>query len=213
MRAIVIGATGLVGQAVVDQLADADHISNVITLTRRPAEHSRSSVHNHVVAFDHLEDYASLFRADVLFSCLGSTRKQAGSIAAQRTVDLEYQYTAAQLAANQGVRHYLLVSASGANCNSNNPYLKMKGELEQRVQVLPFQRISIFQPSLLLGHRTDFRLGEKLGGWILPVLCTIPGLRRFRPINGQQVAAKMVQISRQPGNSLEWFQLDAIGIE
>ncbi len=213
MIALVLGATGLVGRAVVDQLADAEHISKVITLTRRPAEHSSSKIHNHVVEFDHLEDYASLFRADVLFSCLGSTRKQAGSIAAQRTVDLEYQYTAAQLAANQGVRHYLLVSASGADCTSNNPYLRMKGELEQRIQILPFQRISIFQPSLLLGHRTDFRLGEKLGSWVLPVLCSIPGLRRFRPIAGEQVAAKMVQVSRQPGKSLEWFRLDEIFLE
>ena len=208
--AIVIGATGLVGRALIDQLADADHISKVITLTRRPAEHSCSKVHNQVVEFEHLEDYASSFRADLLFSCLGTTRKQAGSIAAQRKVDLDYQYKAAQLAANHGVRHYLLVSSSGANINSNNPYLQMKGELEQRVQTLPFNRISIFQPSLLLGQRVDFRIGEKLGSWILPVLCTIPGLHRYRPISGEQVAAKMIQVSRQPGQPLEWFRLDEI---
>ena len=210
--AIVIGATGLVGGALTDQLADADHISKIITLTRRPAEHSCSKVQNQVVNFDHLEDYASSFRADLLFSCLGTTRKQAGSIAAQRTVDLDYQYKAAQLAANHEVGHYLLVSASGANGNSNNPYLQMKGELEQRIQTLPFNRISIFQPSLLLGHRKDFRIGEKLGSWILPALCTIPGLRRFRPITGEQVAAKMIQVIRQPGHPVEWFRLDEMFI-
>jgi len=208
--AIVIGATGLVGRALIDQLADADHVGKVITLTRRPAGHSCSKVHNQVVDFDHLEDYASSFRADLLFSCLGTTRKQAGSIAAQRKVDLDYQYKAAQLAADHGVRHYLLVSSSSANIDSSNPYLQMKGELEQRVQILPFNRISIFQPSLLLGQRAEFRMGEKLGSWILPVLCTIPGLRRFRPITGEQVAAKMIQVSRQPGPSLEWFRLDEI---
>lgn len=208
--AIVIGATGLVGGALTDQLADAGHISKVITLTRRPAEHSRPKIYNHVVDFDHLEDYASFFRADLLFSCLGTTRKQAGSIAVQRKVDLAYQYKAAQLAANHGVRHYLLVSASGAKLSSNNPYLQMKGELEQRVQALPFDRISIFQPSLLLGHREDFRIGERLANWILPVLCTVPGLSRYRPIPGEEVAAKMIQVSRQPGPPLEWFRLDEI---
>ena len=211
--AIVIGATGLVGRALIDQLADADHVGKVITLTRRPAGHSCSKVHNQVVDFDHLEDHASSFRADVLFSCLGTTRKQAGSIAAQRKVDLDFQYKAAQLAADHGVRHYLLVSSSSANISSNNPYLQMKGELEQKVQSLPFNRISIFQPSLLLGQREEFRMGEKLGSWILPVLCTIPGLHRFRPITGEQVAAKMVQVSRQPGPSLEWFRLDEIFIK
>ncbi len=211
--AIVIGATGLVGRALLDQLADADHIGKVITLTRRSAKHSSSKVFNQVVEFDHLEDYASSFSADFLFSCLGTTLKQAGSIAAQRKVDLDYQFKAAQLAANNGVHHYLLVSSNAANDQSNNPYLKMKGELEQRIKSLPFERISIFQPSLLLGQRANFRLGEKLGSWALPVLCIIPWLRRFRPISGEQVAAKMVQVSRQPGQALEWFRLDEIFIK
>jgi len=211
--AIVIGATGLVGRALVDHLAHADHIRKIITLTRRPAKHSSSRVRNHPVDFDHLEDHAPLFKADFLFSCLGTTRKQAGSIAAQRKVDLDYQYRAAQLAANQGVRHYLLVSSSGANANSGNPYLQMKGELEQRVQKLAFDRISIFQPSLLIGQREEVRMGEKLGSWILPVLCTVPGLRRYRPVRGEQVAAKMVQVSRQPGPPMEWFRLDEIFAE
>jgi uncharacterized protein YbjT (DUF2867 family) len=213
ITAIVIGATGLVGRALTDRLAHADHTRNVITLTRRPAGHSSPKVHNHVVDFDHLENHAALFQADMLFSCLGTTRKQAGSIAAQRKVDFDYQFRAAQLAASHGARHYLLVSSSGANINSRNPYLQMKGELEQRVQTLPFERISIFQPSLLMGQREAFRLGEKLGSWILPVLCALPGLRRFRPIGGEQVAAKMVQVSRQPGDAVEWFRLDEIFVQ
>lgn len=208
---IVIGATGLVGQALVNQLADADHIDKVITLTRRPAEHPSTKVFNQVVDFDHLEEYASSFsNADFLFSCLGTTIKKAGSIPAQRKVDLDYQFSAAQLAANSGVAHYLLVSSNGANAQSNNAYLKMKGELELKVRPLPFERISIFQPSLLLGKRPEFRLGEKLGSLARPVLYLIPWLRRYRPIAGEQVAAKMVQVSRQPGSALEWFRLDNI---
>jgi uncharacterized protein YbjT (DUF2867 family) len=208
--AIVIGATGLVGGALTDQLGDADHIRKVVTLTRRPAPHASLKVDNQVVDFDLLEDDVSLFAADLLFSCLGTTRKQAGSIAAQRKVDLDYQYRVARLAANHGVRHYLLVSSSGANSKSNNPYLRMKGELEEKVQALPFERISIFQPSLLLGERPEFRMGEKLGAVLLPILCAIPGLRRYRPIRGEEVAAKMVQVSRQPGPPREWFRLNKI---
>ena len=210
--AIVIGASGLVGCALTEQLVAADNISKVIAITRRPLEHPSAKIDNHVVDFDHLEEHAPLFRADFLFSCLGTTRKQAGSLAAQRRVDLDYQYKAAQLAADMGVNHYLLVSSSGADINSGNPYLKMKGELEQRIKTLSFKRISIFQPSLLLGPRKDFRIGEKLGSWVLPSLCSLPGLRRFRPVTGQQVAAKMVQVSQQPGQTLEWFQLDKIFI-
>ena len=181
--------------------------------TRSPAEYSSSKVQNRVINFDKMEDFAASFEGNLLFSCLGTTRKQAGSIAAQRLVDLEYQYKAAQLAADNGVNHYLLVSSSGANADSNNAYLKMKGELEERVQALSFKRISVFQPSLLLGKRIKSRIGEKLGGWVLPILCAIPGLKRFRPIKGEQVAAKMVQVSKNSGLALERFQLDEIFIK
>lgn len=211
--AVVVGATGLVGRSLTDQLAAADHVDQVVTLTRRAAAHAAPKVRNRVVDFDQLAEYAPFFRADLLFSCLGTTRKQAGSIAAQRRVDLDYQYRAAELAAAHGVRHYLLVSSSGANAHSKNPYLRMKGELEHKVQALPFQRISIFQPSLLMGRRADLRMGEKLGSWILPMLCTLPGLRRYRPIPAEQVAAKMIQVSQRPGPSLEWFRLSEIFVE
>ena len=208
--ALVVGATGLVGRALTDKLGRAGHIKAVVTLTRRPAPHVSSTVSNHIVDFDRLEDDAALFQAELLFSCLGTTRRQAGSITAQRKVDLDYQYRAARLAAEHGVRHYLLVSSSGANAESRNPYLQMKGELERKVQKLPFERISIFQPSLLLGQRQEFRLAEKLGSLLLPMFCAIPGLRRYRPIRGEEVAAKMVQVSRQPGPPREWFRLDEI---
>ena len=210
--AIVIGATGLIGKFLTNQLVDAGQIKGIVTLTRRPAEHPSTKVHNHVVDFDQLENYADLFKEDLLFSCLGTTRKQAGSIAAQRKVDLDYQYESARLAADQGVSHYLLVSSTGANAGSNNPYQKMKGELEEKVKTLPFKRISIFQPSLLLGTRDDIRVGEKFATWIFPALCRLTGLRPYRPITGEQVAAKMVQVSQQTGPRQAYFKLDEIFI-
>ena len=211
--AIVIGATGLVGSELVNKLSRAEHVEKIITLTRRPFDHASSKVENHVVNFNQLQDSADLFKGDFLFSCLGTTRRQAGTIAAQREVDLEYQFKAAQLASQNGVPHYLLVSSSGANAKSKNPYLKMKGELEQRIKLLPFKRISFFQPSLLMGPRKEFRLGEKLGGMLLPVLSFIPGLRRYRPVTGEQVAEKMVRVSQQPTVPLEYFRLDDIFIK
>jgi len=207
--AIVIGATGLVGQAVVEQLVQVEKIDKIITLTRRPSHHDSNKVFNQVVDFECLDDYSIFFTGDFLFSCLGTTLKQAGSIEAQRKVDLEYQYKAAQLALKNGVEHYLLVSSSGANAKSRNQYLKMKGELEQKVKALPFSQISIFQPSLLLGQREQVRIGEKLGSWLLPMLAIIPGLRRYRPITGKQVAEKMVEVSLQ----IKYFRLDDIFIK
>ncbi|WP_136805721.1 NAD(P)H-binding protein [Desulfosediminicola flagellatus] len=210
--AIVIGATGVVGREVVNQLAEADHIDTIITLTRRVAEHPSSKVENSIVDFDDLDSYSLLFEGDMLFSCLGTTRRAAGSVAAQRIVDLDYQLKVAQLASQNGVHHYLLVSSSGANEKSSNAYLQMKGELEQKVLQLGFPRVSIFQPSLLVGERSKVRLGEKIASAVLPAVCCIPGLERYRPIKGKQVAEKMVQVSSQVGNAVEKFVLDEIFI-
>ena len=220
-KVIVIGATGLVGRALVAQLAQNDGVERIVTLTRRAVEYNSPKVENHVLDFAQLARHAELFRGDVLFSCLGTTRQQAGSIAAQRVVDVDYQFAAAQLAAQQGVRHYVLVSSSGADASSRNAYLQMKGELEQKVSALPFARISIVQPSLLLGERTERRVGEQLGAWLLPLICQLPGLRRFRPIRGEEVAAKMIRISQSPskqgansdhhaGQNVERFRLDEL---
>ena len=123
--ALVIGATGLVGGHLVKQLTEATHISKVVTLTRRPITYHSDKVINHVINFDNLSQYSALFEADIVFSCLGTTKKTAGSVDAQRKVDFDYQLHAAQLAAKMGVEHYLLVSSSGANANSSSAYLKM----------------------------------------------------------------------------------------
>jgi len=208
--AVVVGATGLVGSNVVNQLVTAPHIKFIITLTRRPAPHPSSKVSNTVVNFDALASHAAYFNADMLFLCLGTTRSQAGSIAAQRVVDVDYQLSAATVAVKQGVGHLLLVSSSGANTQSNSPYLKMKGELEQQVKMLSFKHISIVQPSLLIGQRDHFRLGETLASWIMPLLCSLPVLRRYRPIRGEQVAQRLMELSKQPSAPLETRRLDEV---
>jgi len=208
--AIVIGATGLIGAHLVRLLIQTAHISRVVVITRRPLAYESEKMENHVVDFDSLESYENLFSGDILFSCLGTTLKQAGSIKAQRVVDLDYQTIAAELAQKQGVKHYLLVSSSGANQTSSNAYLKMKGELEAKIQTLQFDHISILQPSLLLGERDQSRLGERIGSMVLPIICKLPGLRKYRPIHGEQVAQKMLDLSIEPYDKFERISLDKV---
>ena len=208
--AIVVGATGLIGEKLVDRLASEKDIQKVVAITRRPIEYKSQKIVNEVVSFDELEKHSDIFRGDILFSCLGTTAKQAGSIENQRKVDFDYQYKAAKISAENGVDHYVLVSSSGANAKSRSPYLKMKGELENEISLLPFKRISILQPSLLIGDRETFRLGETLASWILPTLCKLPFLKQYRPIFGDDVAKKMVSVSLSAGNPKEIYRLDEL---
>lgn len=206
--AIVIGATGLIGKSLVEQLAARPDISKVIALTRRAISYEHPNIKNHIVDFANLEQFSEVFKGDMLFSCLGTTKKQAGSIAAQKVVDVDYQLKAAELAAQNGVAEYFLVSSSGANSQSKNAYLQMKGELEDKITQLKFKRIAIFQPSLLLGARDGFRLGEKIASWVLPALCSLPLLKRFKPIYGHQVATKMCQVSALNETGIQRFTLN-----
>jgi len=208
--AIVIGATGLIGKSLVQQLAEAQHIESVIAVNRRKVDYVHPKIKNCVVDYADLESYASVFDGDLLFSCLGTTLKRAGSITAQREVDLEYQFRAAELALVGGVSDYFLVSSSGANNKSKSAYLQMKGELEDRVQSLNFSSITIMQPSLLTGDRDHVRVGESIASHVMPLLKYIPGLKKYRPIKGETVAKKMLRLSIQPKSGLHVYRLEEI---
>ena len=208
--AIVLGATGLVGNKLVDRLAKEQSIEKVVAITRRPIEYKAEKIVNEVINFEELEKHSDIFKGDVLFSCLGTTIKQAGSYENQRKVDFEYQYEIAKISSQNDVSHYVLVSSSGANEKSRIPYSQMKGELESKISRLSFKRISILQPSLILGERDTFRLGETIASWVLPLACKLPFLKQYQPIMGDEVAKKMVSIALSSGNSKEIFILDEI---
>lgn len=208
--AIVIGATGLIGQFLVAKLSKSSHYKKIITITRRPASYESAKVENHVVNFDELSKHAQLFQGDVLFSCLGTTLKQAGSATAQRVIDFDYQIAAAILACENGIGHYALVSSSGANSQSRSAYLQMKGDLDDAIKTMPFRRLSIFKPSVLLGHRDHFRLGETIASVILPLICRLPGLTRYRPILGEEVAESMLLVDQSSGEGVTEFVLDDV---
>lgn len=208
--AVIVGSTGLVGSHLTSLLANAPFIFKIVSITRRPVRYDSKKIVNVVLEYEQLANYSHYFKGDFLFSCLGTTRKQAGSIEAQRKVDLEYQLTAAKIACDNNVGHYFLVSSSGANANSNNAYLAMKGELEQSIKKLPFKSITIIQPSLLLGNRNQSRLAEGIGGLLLPTLCKLPGLHRFRPIHAKLVAKKMLELSESTTFGIHTVTLDQV---
>lgn len=208
LRSVVIGATGLIGRALVDCLVAHPAYDAPTTLTRRSLE--VEGTRNHVIDFDHLDAADAVIGGDVVFSCLGTTRRRAGSLAAQKIVDVDYQFAVAQRARQKGVPHFCLVSSSGAHPTSRSPYLQMKGELEERVRALQFERLTIFQPSLLLGARDHHRPGEEMAARILPWITRLPFLRAYRPIAGALVAQKMAADAAQSRQGESVYRLDEI---
>lgn len=211
-RAIVLGATGLVGREIVSQLSSNDSFEEIISISRRKVNYDSPKVTNIVVDFCNLKNYKDSFYGDILFSALGTTVKVAGSIKEQRRVDYSYQFEIAEMASELGVKKYFLVSSSGANPKSSSPYLKMKGKLEASIKSLRFTQTIIFRPSLLLGKRNRFRPGEFIGTQILPFVCKLPGLTKYRPIHASQVASAMIKLSQYEEAGDRILELDEIFI-
>lgn len=208
--AIVIGATGVVGKEVVKELSLKKEVSEIITFTRREYDFQSPKVINYVVDFDEIENYSDLFQGEYLFSCMGTTKALAGSIEKQKVVDVDYQLKAAKLAQKNGIHHYHLVSSPGADESSSNAYLQMKGELEEQIKKMDFASRSFYRPSLIVGDRPDFRLGEKVGIVAASILPVIPGLKKYRSIKGSQIAKKMVHEAMKLKRGTHFYELDEL---
>ncbi|WP_246285490.1 NAD(P)H-binding protein [Hymenobacter lapidiphilus] len=189
--ALLIGATGLVGDYLLRQLLADEQWQHIKVFTRRPTGYQNPRLEEHTVDFDQPRTWNHLLQGDVLFSSLGTTLAQAGSQQAQYQVDYSYQYQAAQAAAENGVQAYVLVSSTGADAEALLFYNRMKGELERDIKRLPFQRIRIIQPGILAGPRAETRPAEKVGLWLATAASTMPLLRSYRPIHGRTVARAM----------------------
>lgn len=195
--AIVAGATGLVGTALVDQLLASDRFGGVLSLGRRKTGRTHPALREEVIDFDAPETWAGLVRGDVLFSCLGTTLKAAGSKEAQYLVDYTYQLHVAKNAAAGGVPVYVLISSASASPSSPVFYSRMKGELERDTGTLGFSRTRVLRPGPLDGSREEHRRGEKLA---LAVLRPLSGIlpAPLTPVHASIVARAAIQAALDP---------------
>ena len=192
-KAILIGATGLVGSHVLQLLLSDERYESVKVFHRRSTGISHTKLQEHIIDFDKPGKWTHLVKGDHLFSTLGTTLKKAGSKEAQYKIDYSYQYEVAKIAAENGVSAYALVSSLGASPNSSSFYPRIKGELDEAVQLLPFDNILILRPSFLDGNRNEFRLGERIGIAVAKIVCKVPGLKKYHPVKAKTVAKAMIE--------------------
>lgn len=195
--ALVLGATGLVGKQLVAQLLEHPNYNRVVALTRRPLELQHPKLQSEILDFEH-PDPAKI-RSDDLFCALGTTLRKAGSKEAQYRIDGVYPYEIGKIARQNGVHQYLLVSSIGADAHSGSFYLRIKGELEEKLRTLDFQTFVSARPSFLLGNREEFRLGERIGIGIARLLGPLltGSWRKYRGIQAAQVARALIRLANE----------------
>lgn len=192
--ALILGATGLIGGILLRQVLASGLYKKVYAISRKRIPLADSHLE---VILDDMSDIGKVIaqiEVTDVFCCLGTTMKKAGSEEQFRKVDFALPVAAGEAAKLKHVRHYLVVSAIGANRKSSLFYNKVKGELEYELQKLGFPFLTIMQPSLLLGDRDESRLLEKLSGTFFSCLkpVMIGGLANVAPINATDVAKRML---------------------
>jgi len=172
LSAFLLGATGEVGKELVKELAANGQISKVTLIGRKNVELPKAPEYEKfeqkIIDFEQLannentQQLEEIFKGhDTGFCSLGTTRGKAGVDGFIR-VDHDYIMSAAKLAKSTGTQHFSLVSSAGANKNSYFLYPKTKGQVEEEIQELGFERYSIYRPAVLMCNRTEGRLGEKI---------------------------------------------------
>ena len=210
--ALLAGATGLVGGHVLDQLLADATWSRVVTAGRRTTAHHHEKLEQRIVDLGALAAQGDLPHADDVFCCLGTTIKQAGSQAAFRRVDHDFVLSLANAGLRAGATQFLLVSAIGADPDSRVFYSRVKGEVEGAIRKLPYRAVQIFRPGLLLGHRTEFRMGERIATYLAPIAQSllVGPLRRYRSIQASDVARAMVRIAREAPRGPNVWEYDGM---
>ncbi len=210
--ALVAGATGLVGGALVTQLSTDARYSTVTALVRRPLEAPLPKVTQQTFDFSTLRHGGAVPMATDVYCCLGTTIRAAGSQEKFREVDFEFVVGLARAAKAAGAARFLLVTAMGASPKSSIFYNRVKGEVEDAVKAVGFETAVVFRPSILDGDRKEHRPGEGVGLSVARAIsfAMVGPLKKYRPSAVRDVAAAMVVAAFEPPSRWRVVEADEI---
>ncbi len=210
--ALVIGSTGLIGSELLKILLESPDYIQVVTFVKRDLGIRHPKLTQNIIDFDKPETYKELVVGDDFFCTIGTTIKKAESKKAFRKVDFEYPRQFAAFALQNRVQKYLIISSLSADANSGNFYLKTKGEIQDFLKDCNFESVAVLQPSLLLGNRTEFRFGEKVGEFFMKKFSFVfqGNLKKYKPIQGETVAKALLKIAQTNNKGFKIYESDVI---
>lgn len=210
--ALLAGSTGLIGRFCLNILLKNNVYDKIIIPVRKKTENENEKLYQLIINYDKISDFKNEMKADDIFCCLGTTMKKAGSKEEFYKVDFKYVFNLAKLCKDNGAKTFSLISSIGADKNSGNFYLKVKGETEDAVIKLGYDTTNIFRPSFLAGERNESRPGEKAGIILMKLIAPLlqGPLKKYRAIDAETVAEVMVKAAQHKNNPVNIFSSDMI---
>ncbi len=199
--ALIVGASGLVGRELLKLLLAGKEYGRVGTLVRKPLGIKHPKLEEQIIDFDKMDKYEDCFQVDDVFCCIGTTIKKAKSREQFQKVDVDYPLQMAKIAKGKRVEKFLIITSIGADSNSKIFYSRMKGLLERQLRDVGLNSLYIFRPSLLLGARDEYRLGERIGAILAKGLsfAFMGPLEKYKAIKAKDVAMGMYKTAQKQG--------------
>ena len=196
--ALLFGASGLVGSHVLNQLISNNSYSKIKLFVRTTINISDPKIEIIQTDFKNLENHREDIKGDDCFFCIGTTKKNSPDKNEYKRVELEVPKQIAQIAKSNSVNSFVFISSGYADPKSSGDYLKFKGEVEEELKRLNFQKLGIMRPSFLLGDRKEKRIGEKIGIFVFKLLSPLflGPLKKMKPIHSATVAKAMITITQ-----------------
>ncbi|MEX8549297.1 MAG: nucleoside-diphosphate sugar epimerase [Mucilaginibacter sp.] len=211
-KAVIAGASGLVGNLLLEQLLGHPAYAEVSVLVRKKLKVQHPKLKQVLVDFDRLNDYQNEVNGHALFCCLGTTRSKTPDLKTYRKIDHDYPVQLGKIGAKNSMPQLHLVSSLGANINSSFFYPKLKGETEADIKQIAIKRICIYQPSLLTGNRQEKRTAEHVATNLFKLVdpLLIGSLKKYKSISAETVAKAMVNQSLKNGSGIFTYPSDQI---
>lgn len=199
---LLLGASGLVGSKVLEELLLREDVAEVRVLVRKSLNTNHAKVRERITDFSSLEPLDDFFQVDALYCCIGTTRKKTPDLVAYKAIDYGIPMSVGEQVKAKGCQEIHVVSSVGANAKSSNYYLKIKGQMEEGIECLGFERCRIYRPSMLMGKRKESRPLERLGQRLTPIFDFFTFGGKYHSIDALDVAHAMCRISDDTGTKI-----------
>lgn len=193
--ALVLGSSGLIGSLLLEKLFNHPDYSTIITIVRKPQQINHPKLIEIVTDFNSDINLDDIETINSIFSCLGTTRKKTPDLDAYHKIEVDIPNQFAKLGIQKGLTKFHYISAVGANANSSNFYLKMKGEAEETLQKNTIKQLFLYRPSLLIGNRAEYRLAENISAKVFPLINFFlrGNLSKYKSIEAKKVAQSLIE--------------------